>query len=388
MIDISLLADSRPPSKTYLQKLQRLINSDAADAFTVMPNWEQPVMRSPSGFIMTVNKNKSFKSDCFCTNMFYGTTIVEIKNFDESLFYVNHKDRIDTMKAIYKIPRIRKLPSFQGETDTNNDINEWDTFVGNSNSTLGLYSGTVFDSNTQCYCRKWFLICSDGLCQQLLDDLEAYFIKCEEEQKTFEEVLIQDETLQRCRNIAKRNRKRRLYELAIALHLDIEHREDISAVKKEDNTYPQQAHVWKETETFVYKLNRQDIQFYSDAACISLSKGDVIVNRMPYQGPILIIGPETTSTSHRSNRSWSAKNTTVAHPSGAFLSRYLEMPSVGDLKYKELTPNTFIGHEKYNKNMKTVANVTPELSKIEYTLGRDIESFPRPVEFEPILIMI
>jgi hypothetical protein len=387
-IDLSLTINSRLPSKIFLQKLQRLIDSDSADSFFIMPNWEQNIMRSPTGLIMKINKDKPFKSDCFCTDLFFGTTIVQVKNFNESIFYVNHQDRIQSLQKIHDQDDIRKLPSIKGDIKSNNDLEEWFSFKGNSKSTIGLYAGTVFDANTQCYGRKWFIICTDGLCQPLLDDLEQYFIDCEQSGKTFEEILIQDETVQRCRNIAKRNRKKRISEIANALQLDIEEREDIVSVKNKDGEYPKLAYAWKETESFIYKLNRQDIFFYSDATCISLCKGDVIITRMPYQGPILILGPETTSTSHRSNRSWSARNTTTPHASGGFLSRYLENPSICDLKYTDLPPNVFIGHDKYKNTNKHVANITAEISKIEYTLGRDVETFPRPVEFEPILVII
>jgi len=221
----------------------------------------------------------------------------------------------------------------------------------------------------------------------LLDELETYFISCEEQGLTFQEVLLQNSTLLRARQIASRNRRLRINEVAQHLELEIESRDDIISKTIEDRITPQLAKIWKETEIFTYKINRQNIQFYSDTACISLCKGDVIVHRMSYQGPILILGPENTSTSHRSNRSWSSKNTTVAHSSGAFISRYLQVPAVGDIKYNDLATNVFIGSERFDSTKK-IATQTKEIAEIEKMLGRDLETFPRQIEFQPILVIV
>jgi len=389
-VDLSLILPSRQPSAVLLNRFERLVASDAADHFFLFPTFKETPMRAPTGFVMSVDRDKPFKLDCFCSELFTGTTIAEVKDFNESEFYIHHAARIAATKKLHADMQERDIyPDLVGNAKTGEDLQKWLPFIGRDDGYCGLYAGTVLDAKTQTYGRKWFIICYDGLSDSLLSDLEHYFIECEKQGKSFANVLLEDMVMLRVKNIARRNRRKRILEMAQTLELSVDVHNDVSCYREsEDEDFELLAtDVW-ETETFITRLNKTEIQFYSDVACVSLCKGDVIVNRTLAQGPMLIVGPETNSSSHRSNRTWSAQNSQSSHESCGFLSRYPLAPAVGDSKYKNLQANVFIGGSKYDNDEKTAAILTDELTAVEFELGRNAVDFPRPVEFSPILVLV
>ena len=406
-VDISLCLGDKQPRDIFVEKLQRLVAADCADKFLVMPNFAEESMRAPTGFVMCVEKNKPFKMDALCSDLFSGTSIAKINNFDESKFYVNHLKNIalfEKINAQTSNKSCSALPDLKAKKDSS-DTNQWFFFRGINDSYVGIYHATVLNFKTKAYERQYFIACYDGLPQKIQVEIEAHLILLEKNGSTFDDVA-RDEVLARARALSKRNRQRKIFTVADLLGLEILHNNDVLACSGSDDGVehdedgddtssdndedscddfktPQLASLMFNCEQNFFKTHKNRFLFYSNCSSVTECKGNVIVNRSLTKGPIVIYGPEKSTACSRSSMEWGKNSTNSNLNSSVFLSEYLKKQNAAGLE--ECQHTKFVNIPKERLCQSSIDD-NEEILRIETKLGRNHQEFPRIAEFLPILI--
>jgi hypothetical protein len=183
-IDTALTLEANPPSENYMNMLLRVIDSDPSiNKITVMPNWSYDFLMPPTGMVVEFNANSKFKADLFFTDMWSATSLTRVDAVDEAALDNCQDAILDALPQASGAP-----PSFQLS-----DKKNWDPSVSDRNASVGLYSANRLNPKTQMIEQTWFIVTHTGIDPSTYREMEAYFLTCEQENKTLKESRLENE---------------------------------------------------------------------------------------------------------------------------------------------------------------------------------------------------
>ena len=278
---------------------------DSLVQFTTMPNHQMHCMEPPAGNVTVWKSDARFIADPFYCNLFTATVVKEVPFTDSTWTSPVRKEMLQRLNN--GVPQISPAPPSLVADDRNFDTRPWKASLGDRRGYIGLFCSRCKDLQSRQWYNKWFMVCRAGLDPATYEELEEHFVTCEEEGRSFSDVFDGDKRVTRARILAKRNRRRLLKQAADILGIPIDSRKDAHAVTP--NEADEIASIDLETETnFIKKMGAFHV-FYRTCCCTEDSKGGIVINRAPQLGPIVLSGPNTSTSANAFFRGGTWTNT-------------------------------------------------------------------------------
>lgn len=210
-------AEPALPTHAYLDAVQRLCADGRIEAWHVLPNHELPAFTAPRGACVSLSPDAPVFADLFCTDLFAGTSIKEVKHFEPAAWNAaRRKSALLSLRAglVEDSPSPPTLATYAASEN-------WVESLGRRGASVGLYQERRGSTND-----RWFVVCTASLDHATATELEAHLDDLEAAGTPAGRVFDSDPVVRRARNVAKRNRKRLIARFAQTLGLDVVCRAD------------------------------------------------------------------------------------------------------------------------------------------------------------------
>lgn len=282
----SLTSEDNSPDHVYREMVKGIIeaDNDGIKRIVALPNWSYTWMQVPHGMVVEFNADAPFKADLFFTDMWGGAALcpVEGKFSEQDL-----EGRLPMVERNVKASAVNP-PRFK-----DSDGQFWTPCIGSHHNYVGLYTTDRENPRTHMAEKIYMVIATTSADEQTYEEMEQYFIKCEEAKMTYRQVFYNNNETEQFRALVMRNRRRVAYDFAHSLGVDIRFR------KYSKTTPPCHiAHYQFDTEyNCVSFPSSSTMVYYRNATNTSQSKDGLIFSRSPLQGPLVYVGPRNSENS-------------------------------------------------------------------------------------------
>ena len=344
--------------------------------YTTMPNHQMYWMEPPGGNITVWKSNETFIADPFYCDMFKATVVKEVIFSDAQWTSGVRKEMLQKLNEGIK-QKSSKPPSLEAD-ERNFDTTPWEASLGDRRCFIGLYCCRSRDLQSRQWYNKWFIVCHAGLDSETYEQLENHLLECEEKGLTFSDVFDKDKYVTRARILAKRNRRRLLKQAADIMNISIDSRKDAHAIKENKVEI---ASIDLETEMNMMKKMGSFHVFYNACCCTDDAKGGVVLNRASQLGPIVLSGPNTSTSANAFFRGGTWNNTLY----GAFPANTGKTSGECNIK---TYPHMFAWEGTEKEHPLLTSSYRPRCAqwrRVEEHLGYNAKNWSEPIELQPVI---
>lgn len=281
----TLAPKANSPDHVYREMVRGIIQDDpGVKKVTALPNWGYSWMQVPHGMLVEFDANSKFKADLFFTDMWSGAAMCPVET------KINELDILGRLPNVHRNVKISAVnpPRFK-----DSDGQFWTPCIGSHQNYIGLYTTDRENPRTHMSEKIYMVIASTSIDEKTYEEMEKYFIECENSKMTYREVFYNNVETEQFRALIMRNRRRVAYDFAQSLGVEIRFR------KYSKTTPPCNiAHYQFETESnCVHFPNSTTMIYYRNATNTAQTKDGLIVARSPLQGPVVYVGPRNNENS-------------------------------------------------------------------------------------------
>lgn len=194
----------------------------------------------------------------------------------------------------------------------------------------------------------YFIVANTTIDKTTYEDMEAYFLECEEAGKTYREVFENNPVMEQFKALVVRNRRRLVWDFAKAIGAVVRGRDYTKGASKMEI-----ANIEIETQTCYTKFREDKLILYSNCTSSDDVQNGLIFTRAPLQAPLVYVGPKTRATNALFNG-----NKWVNDHNNVFPSSY----------GKHVKPSTFrqfskLGISLSSLNQKLIVDGEPETNE-------------------------